>query len=132
MPMNFTKPSKSNYPSSETPRECWDMMRHAKQTIMTSNWSSGVSKDKRMQAILDLREHQEHAGVDISPLSEFNITKQEMQDWLVSDPKRTAKMLHSELVNTINQEVKNATNAIRDRYRKKLDEYRGNNKGFKR
>ena len=130
--MNFDKPSKSNYPTNETPRSCWDAMRHAKQTIMTSNWSSGVSKDKRMQAILDLQEHQGHAGDVISPLSEFNVTGKEMQDWLVSDPKRTAKMLHGELVKTINQEVKNATNAIRDRYRKKLDAYRGKNKGFKR
>src|SRR5690348_13695705 len=112
MTCDFTKPSVSNYPSNETPRQCWDLMRHAKQTIMTSNWSSGISKDKRMQATLDLREHQGHAGVDISPLSEFNVTRQEMQDWLVSDPKRTAKMLHGELVKTINQEVRNVTIAI--------------------
>lgn len=133
MPINWTKPVETNRPSDETPKECWDALCLVNHTIKYSGLlAPETRKDKIYQAIIELRLHQEHMGCKITPLSELKVTQQELDEWLVSDPKRTAKMLHGELVKTINQEVKNATNAIRDRYRKKLDEYRGNNKGFKR
>lgn len=134
MPMNFTEPSKSNFPSDESPHQCWEMLKWAHQAIKSALISDPIDKDKLYQGVLDVRKHQEHIGAEIVKLSDYDIIEQDLQDWLVSDPKRTAKMLHTELVKTINQEVRNVTIAIKDKYRKKLDEYRGNNKGanFKR
>lgn len=125
-------PVETNRPKNETPHQCWEMLKDAHQAIKSAQLHHPVDREKWFQGIVDMREHQEHMGCKITPLSEFGITEQDVNDWIISDPIRTGKMLHLCLTTTISQEVKQATIAIREKYRKKLDEYRGNNRGYKK
>ena len=123
-PFNFSEDARSpmNMDSWRGLQNAWASYKIAR---MNQN------KDKMFQAIIDIRAYQSDIESKITPLSEFEVTQEELQEWLISDPKRTGKMLHDYLVSTMNKEINEISKQIREKYRKKIDEYRGNNRGKK-
>lgn len=122
MAYKFVKPMETNRPRDETPHSCYQLLQQARRSFHQSK-SFEPNKDKMFESILAVREHEEHMGCRITPLSEFGVTKQELQEWLVSDPKRTGKMLRDFLVITMNQEISQSTKAIKEKYSPKLHQY---------
>jgi len=126
--MVWTEATKTNRPSNETPRYCWGQVETARVCLR----NCGQDKNKIIYWLLELREHQEHMGVEITPISEYGITKQDLHEYFISDPVKTAKMLHDWLTTRQNELIKIEANKIKARFQKKIEQYREIAKGKKK
>lgn len=127
MVFDWTKPHETNYPRGHIPHDCWGDLKIAHGSYNMAKIMN--DKNKMFQAIIDIREHQFHMGAKIDSLESFNVTQDQLDEWLISDPDRTKTMLRNFLVSTMNREINENSKIIKEKYLKKLNEYKVGKRG---
>lgn len=128
MKFDEAQPLCPNKPHNESTVDCWNGLVNAWSSFKASKLGHTDNLDKKYQAVLDIRMHQEHQACKLSSFEELGVTEDEVNKWLISNSKKTRKMLHDSLKDTINKEIRDATKTIKKKYIKKFEEYSIRNK----
>ena len=83
--------------------------------------------DDTFDAISRIRSLQSELDQKVTPLEEFGITQDDMNDWIISNPKRTLAMLRDQLYNSQSSEIQVASTRIRAKYQTMIQHWKVKN-----